>query len=274
MPIDNNPFDAQPPAPQQPAPTGLVSGSMSAEAYRPATRTIDPVKGTVQGQVESILSKDGALMQRARTTAQEQMASRGLLNSSMAVEAGQAAVLDRALPMAQQDAAAHNQMDGENMSAVNSASQFNTGARNQSSLQAQQIASSEKQQAQQLAQQGEQFKSSQAQQGEQFKSAQEAQFKLTAQQHANDLERLGVQNNFATAQVPQQFAAGVAASTADRVNAILSDPNLKPEAKRAAVENITTYANATIAWAEKLYNVDLPNASAPQPLVTSKTYGG
>lgn len=59
---------------------------------------------TVAGQIDQIIAADSPLMQRAATRADQQMNKRGLMNSSMAVGAGQAAVMDAALPIAQADA--------------------------------------------------------------------------------------------------------------------------------------------------------------------------
>jgi hypothetical protein len=86
---------------------------------------------TAAGQVDSILSKDSPLMQRARTLATQQMAQRGLVNSSMAQGAGVAAMIDRATPLAQQDAQTYSQRALANMEATNQAGLFNTGQTNQ-----------------------------------------------------------------------------------------------------------------------------------------------
>jgi hypothetical protein len=79
---------------------------------------------TAQGQLSGILNKGGPLMQQAATQGAQLAASKGLLNSSMGVQAAQAAVMDRAIPLAQSDA-----------SAMNQGNQFNTSAQNQFALQ-------------------------------------------------------------------------------------------------------------------------------------------
>lgn len=71
---------------------------------------------TVQNQLQQIIANDSPLMQQARARALQQANERGLLNSSMAVTAGQSAVLDAAMPIAQQDA-----------STFADAAKFNTG---------------------------------------------------------------------------------------------------------------------------------------------------
>ena len=89
--VPNNPFDVQAPAPA-PAPSqGLIQ---QAATVTPQTRQVDRATETTAGQVESLLSKNNPLMQRARTMALQQMNQRGLVNSSMAIGASQAAMID------------------------------------------------------------------------------------------------------------------------------------------------------------------------------------
>lgn len=70
----------------------------------------DPVMGsvdsnqTVQGQLTDLLDKENPLMQRAYYKGLDYANGRGLLNSSMAAEAAQNAMIDSAMPVAQQDA--------------------------------------------------------------------------------------------------------------------------------------------------------------------------
>lgn len=134
-----NPFDTQQPAATNPSPGGLIASSLPASNqvmnYTPETRQVNQATDTVQGQVNSILSKDGPLMQRARTLATQNMAQRGLVNSSMAQGAGVAAMTDRALPMAQQDANTYSAVAADNMTAKNASNQFNAGSFNQFGLQ-------------------------------------------------------------------------------------------------------------------------------------------
>ena len=80
---------------------------------------------TVAGQMDKILSSNSPLLQRAKTRAAQAANSRGLLNSSMGVQAGEEAVLTTAMPMAQQAATAYNQQGLANQNAQN---QFSSAA--------------------------------------------------------------------------------------------------------------------------------------------------
>ena len=83
---------------------------------------------TVEGRIGGLLSRTSDYMKRAETRAKQMMNRRGLLNSSMAVGAAQAAAIDAALPIAQQDAGTYANMQMANQRAENEAAQFNTGA--------------------------------------------------------------------------------------------------------------------------------------------------
>lgn len=149
--VPNNPFDVQAEAPKG---SGIVAGAisnlpatsnaasqemakfnpmqgMAAQSYTPQTREVNRSTETVAGQVESLLSKDNPLLQRARTIALQNMNQRGLVNSSMAQGAGAAAMIDRVTPIAGQDAQTFSQRALANMDATNEANQFNVGQNNQ-----------------------------------------------------------------------------------------------------------------------------------------------
>jgi hypothetical protein len=82
-------------APQTPAFTPATSTA--------ATRTVGQNE-TVSGQLQGILSSGSPLLQQAQTRATQAMGKRGLINSSMAVGAGESALYDAALPIAGADA--------------------------------------------------------------------------------------------------------------------------------------------------------------------------
>lgn len=101
--------------------------------YDPKATTVDKNQ-TVQGQVEGIVDKNSPLMQQAERRALEQMNGRGLLNSSLAIGAGQSAVYDAALPIAQQDANTYFTANQKTVDAQNAALNFGAAAKNQASL--------------------------------------------------------------------------------------------------------------------------------------------
>lgn len=125
-------------------PAASTTGSAATQAFNGAsagTTGYDPALGTVQsnetaaGQLLDITKQDSPLMQRARAEANDYSASRGLRNSTIAAGATEAALVDRALPVAQQDAAANRAQALENQSVMNRAREFSAAAENTAQLQ-------------------------------------------------------------------------------------------------------------------------------------------
>lgn len=101
-----------------PAPPPSEAPTMETEGVKTTTtRTFDPTleipeelkaitpEQTVAGQIEKITAAESPLMIAARTRAEQAAAQRGLGMSTLAIEAGQKALYDAALPIAEADAA-------------------------------------------------------------------------------------------------------------------------------------------------------------------------
>jgi len=101
------------------------SGITSAPSYAATTRSINPATDTVQGQITGLLDKNNPYMKRARARGQSFANSRGLLNSTMAGQAGEAAAIDAALPIASQDADSYLRQGMTNQQYQNQASRDN-----------------------------------------------------------------------------------------------------------------------------------------------------
>jgi hypothetical protein len=110
---------------QTPKPTSSTPMSeilKNAISYTPERVTMDP-SDTVENRVANIISADSPLMQMNETRSLQRMNARGLRDSTMAIEAGQRAVIDAATPIATQDAATSAQMKIANQQAYNTAEQ-------------------------------------------------------------------------------------------------------------------------------------------------------
>lgn len=104
-------------------------------SYAPERRVVDAAKETVSGQLDRALSSGSPLIDRARAGATQNANSRGLINSTMAVQAGEAAAIDAALPIASADAGVYGNVAAANQQYGNQAGQFNAGATNTAALQ-------------------------------------------------------------------------------------------------------------------------------------------
>lgn len=112
-----------------PASQAATAQQATASTYNPTMQAVSD-KSTVQNQLANITDKDSALNAMAAADAGKAANRRGLLNSSMAVGAAQKAVLQSALPIAQQDAGTYAATDAANAQFTNSADQFNAGQKN------------------------------------------------------------------------------------------------------------------------------------------------
>ena len=106
------------------AATGYYAGNAGLTQLTPDSNQ------TVQGQLTGILAANSPLLQQARAASLAQMNQRGLTNSSMAIGAGQEAVIKQALPIASQDATTFANAGQLNTNLANQNAQFNTGQSN------------------------------------------------------------------------------------------------------------------------------------------------
>lgn len=100
------------------ATTAAASDAADALEADVTTRTVSPEE-TVQFQLDRILGSDSPILQRARTSGLQFANQRGLLNSSIAAQASEAAVLDAATRIAEQDAATYAGAAAQSTDALN-----------------------------------------------------------------------------------------------------------------------------------------------------------
>ena len=193
--------------------------------YTPTTSEVKPEE-TVQGQLSQILDPNSPLMRRAKAAALSNMASRGLLNSSLTDTAVVSAMVDRGLPIAQADAQTYfNQklknQDYQNQAALTNANWANEVAKNA------------------YVTQLDFWKQSNI-------NSQQQAYSLEAMQYENqlksDLLRLeyGLKNDLQQAQLNADAKNTYLSTYKDllnQLNAILVDPNTNDAAKRAMVNN-------------------------------------
>jgi len=180
--------------------------------------------GTVQGQLKSLLDKSNPLMQRAEYKGRDYANSRGLLGSTMGAEAAQAAMLDAALPIAQQDAQTH-----QNQTLANQSTQTQFG----------------------LAERGYQFQADQAELNRQHSfdiNAQQQQFQAGQaaldRQHSADMQQgqqqfqRGMQDSEVYANFRGQLTTAIqdlTKTTSINISEIQTAPNISAEDKATMV---------------------------------------
>jgi hypothetical protein len=223
-----------------PAPTPVNAPALAQPAYNPERPEVNRATETTSGQLDSLLAGDSPILQRARALAAQQANARGLLNSTMAAEAGTAAMIDRALPIANADANVYDQR-----------ARGNADAGNQSLSQGANIAAQMNLQREQQS-----FQSSERESQNQFAAIQ-AQLDRAQQTSITQLQAQ-LQEAINNKSLPQQFAANLSTNTLSAMQAILGNADLTPESKRGAIQNLIDVANSQLAWAATFYNTPMP----------------
>jgi len=194
------------------------------------TGTVDP-NSTVQGQITGLLDQNNPYMQRATTEGLQFANKRGLLNSSMAAGATQAARIDAALPIAQQDAQTYWGQQ-----------QLNQNAQNQFGL-----ATHQGDVQRQLADQG-------YQQDVGLIGAQaQAQEQLSASDQLRDLEKMAAEQGYTLEQMAKQQGLDIGVL---REQALLQEDASSADQVRL-LEQMATSQGYTLDQMAKQYNLDI-----------------
>lgn len=90
---------------------------------------------------------------------------------------------------------------------------------------------------------------------------------------ARELEKMGVQFDLSQMETATNFSSNVAMNTLEAVQNIQADPNLKPDAKKAAVTNALDVANETMSWGAKFYKTQIPGMRTPAPEQSAQPTG-
>lgn len=340
-PILTTAAPADPAAPAAPADpkAGMLSDwyssymSSTPKTAQAAATTWQPGEdATVQGQLTKVLDAGGPLQDRAATKAAQTMNSRGLLNSSMAVTAGQSALYDAAMPIAQQDAATFGAAGQFNANAATDVSKFNAGAVNastaaqdaagvgsfqqqqgiqgQKELQAADIAQQTAMQEKDLASRYDlanmDVQSRAALQAADIQNQKDLQaanailqtglqatdnavkqsmqaYDLSVRQAMQGLDndskmaiaKLDVESRQALAEIDNKYRVQLQASQSmansyqsmvDGITRVMVDPNMDTGTKQAAINNLTTLYNNTLAMQSDLTGLDLGTLLQPTEL--------
>ncbi|MFN7882504.1 MAG: hypothetical protein ACK5PF_05765, partial [bacterium] len=274
---------------------GAASGGMQgATTWTPSDNAM------AANQLTKLLQTDNKLMQQARSRAGAASARRGLMNSSIGVEAGESAAMGVALPLAQQDASTYAQSEQFNAGAANDfARDNNSFGRNAALTKYQGILAQESQGRDMAWRSGENalerdFQGNQAQLGREFQtseriggqefSAGQAQIGRDFESTERGLDRTQQtalqQNNqdwqakqnelnqkfqmdFEKFRLPMNMMANFTDKMQSFVTQIMSDPNLDANAKDQAIANYYSYSRQTMGWMSSFFGSEMPNMGTP-----------
>lgn len=249
------------------SPPGASSGS-PVTGYNPAagsaspaaTATYDPKAfavtpdQTVVSQLKGIIDSGSPLMQQAETRAKNAMNSRGLINSSMAVGAGQDAVIAAATPIATADAATYERAATNTTQGQNTALAAQAAAKNTAGLQDAQLQTNTSQ-----------FNA--GQQNAALSAAAGASNTVALQAQQNEANLQNIKTNRATdlqiAQLTEanknilqssSIAGQLYNTSLANLSAIISNPNMSEEQKTTALNDGVAQLNDALSVISKITN--------------------
>ena len=225
----------------------MNQGFIDNAQYTPTTQDFNEAKG-VEGRTDSIIDKDSPLMQRAEARAMQEMNRRGLMNSSMAVGAGQTAVLDAATQIASADAGLYSQQALANQNAQNTAARDNAAMRGNLGMEGMRLDESGRQSDAGRAQAADQFTRELNQNSQQFTQEWANRSQMMTQEMANKLTLADKDGEIRKSLIAEEAksrnliagneniakAWGTTMQAIDQINA---NPDLGNEAKTANINN-------------------------------------
>jgi len=244
--------------PTAPAGTATTTNA-TATGFQGAQTQVNQPTDTVQGQITGIIDANSPLMQQAARRANEAANAKGLLNSSIAVGAGQEAVMDRALPIATQDANTYTNTRLANQNSTNAGLQFSAAAQNQASQTNATLGTDTSQKNAAAANNLQLTNMDQA-----FKTAianTDAQNKVVLQQ-LGDQTKVGLANieaDYKTLMQTSSSAADMYRQTLDSIGKVVSDTNMNAAAKATAINGYMGWLKTSMNLVASINGVDLGN---------------
>lgn len=230
--------------------------------YTPERREVDAPTETVAGQLKGLLTPGSAYLstednQRAKATADQEMNSRGLINSSIAMGARRGAEIDRALQIATPDAAAYGTAKRDNQLAGNTASQFGADAKNRASL----SNASEQNQFAKMDKQGKIERGLQTLRGDQESGLQTLRGTQAANvaqiQAASQKETAKIEGSYNQLIKTNESAGALYQQTTDAMNKILTNPDMDAATKQSAINKQLQLLKGGLNVMGKLSGLDL-----------------
>lgn len=220
--------------------------SYSPSTYAANQYTIDANKDTTQGQLKGLLETPNPIMELAKNNAMQSANSRGLLNSSIASTAGERALIESALPIAQNDASAYLNTGMTNTAAANSAAAFNASAANQADQSAMAAQNAESQFARNLT-------------ADRYKTDKQIDTNVMMNNldnaTKNNLAR--IESDYKTTMQSSASATTMYQTAMQEIGKINASSTLGAAAKTASIENITNNLRDAMAIIGKTSNIDV-----------------
>jgi hypothetical protein len=203
---------------------------------QPDVQQFDESKG-VAGRVNSITNSASPLMQTARTKAAQASSNRGLLNSSLGVQAGEQAVIETATPIASADAQLFQQQNLANQQAKNTANIQNANNNIAANTRGLELDVNQGQFSQNLAEQARQFDATRADNARMFDAELGQKAALAKMDVDSRIKLAEIEAKYKNEIQDSANISNAWGTTMQGIAAIQTDPNLDETTKAALINN-------------------------------------
>jgi hypothetical protein len=214
---------------------------------------------TVQGQVKKIIADNSPLQQMAETRSNQDMNKRGLVNSSMAVQSGQAALYNAALPIATADAATYARAGEFNSGAQQQVALANQGSTNQANAQTSQLQTNVALNNAQAANDITKFNESLNADISKFNASESNTLKKLGMDAQTKMDLANVEASYKTLMQSSASASDLYKQMILNTTNIMSNKDMDAAAKSAAIKNQIALLNNGMGIIGQIGNLNLSN---------------
>lgn len=256
-----------------------TTSSEEITSYTPEKMTLNPDEDTVEGRINRIIAANSPLMTLARTNAAQTANARGLRNSAMAASAGERAVIETALPIAQQDAQHYFTARQTNNQSANRALEFGAAGAQQLGLQRDRAAAESRLMQEKADIDERLLKADAAERGSLMERQARIDEQLRAADHGRNLEQVRLQSEldvagrayladiegrYASLRTASSNASGVMAASSQAIADVLAS-DIPVEQKQQFIDKIRTNTRDSLNLISVVHDIDLTDILGPIP---------
>jgi hypothetical protein len=212
---------------------------------------------TVQGQVKKIIAEDSPLSQMAETRSLQEMNKRGLVNSSMAVQSGQAALYGAALPIAQQDASTYARSGEFNAGAQQQVGLSNQSSTNQANSQNSQLQTNVNLNNSAAANDMSKFRDSLNTDIAKFNASESNALKKLGMDSQTKMELANIEASYKTLMQSQASASDLYKQMVLNTSTIMTNKDMDAATKSTAIKNQIALLNSGLSMIGQIGNLNL-----------------
>ena len=212
---------------------------------------------TVQSQIKDIIAENSPLMEQAETRALQKANARGLMNSSIAVGAGQSALYDAAAPIAAADAATYARAGEFNAGAQQQVGLANQGSTNQANAQNSQLQTNVSLNNASSANDMAKFRDSLNTDIAKFNASESNALKKLGMDSQTKMELANIEASYKTLMQSQASASDLYKQMVLNASTIMTNKDMDAATKSTAIKNQIALLNSGLSMIGQIGNLNL-----------------